>query len=47
MIKLWDDLPNAVEADGRFVYIKTDFRFWLLFDKLIKEEDTRDRKSVV
>lgn len=41
MIKLWDDLPNAVEADGRFVYIKTDFRFWLLFDKLIKEEDTR------
>lgn len=41
MINLCDHLPNAVEADGRLIYIKTDFRFWLLFDKLIKEEDTR------
>ena len=40
MIKLWDSLPEAVEVDGRLVFINTDFRFWLLFNELIKNEKT-------
>lgn len=41
MIKLWENLPNAVEANGRFIYLNTDFKYWLLFDNLLQKDDTR------
>ncbi len=37
MIKLHDSLPNTITVEGREFLIKTDFRYWLLFDEIVKE----------
>ena len=34
MIKLHDSLPNTITVGGREFLIKTDFRYWLLFDEI-------------
>lgn len=39
MIKLNRSLPNTVTVDGREFFIKTDFRYWLLFDEIIKKKN--------
>lgn len=33
-------LPNAIEVDGKLYFIKTDFRIWLNFSKIIKKDYT-------
>lgn len=33
-------LPSAVEVGGNFYEIKTDFRFWLNFSKMISDKDS-------
>lgn len=30
--------PDTVEVNGGFLHIKTDFRYWLKFEKIIKKE---------
>ena len=37
MINFITGLPQAVEVDGSSFFINTDFRYWLLFDKLIRK----------
>lgn len=32
--------PEAVEVDGVFYAIKTDFRYWIIFSNLIQQKDT-------
>lgn len=39
MINLTIDLPTAIEVNGRFFPIKTDFREWLKFSQLITKKD--------
>lgn len=33
-------LPDTVEVEGRFYKIKTDFRQWLVFEKLLHQKST-------
>lgn len=37
MIKLQNSLPNTIVVNGREFSIKTDFRYWLLFDEIRRE----------
>ena len=38
MIKLHKPLPNTILVGGREFLVKTDFRYWLLFYEIIKQE---------
>ena len=38
MIKLHKPLPNTITVGGREFLVKTDFRYWLLFYEIIKQE---------
>ena len=40
MIDLSKGLPNTITVDGKPYLIKTDFREWLKFAKLVEEKDT-------
>ena len=41
MIKLNKPLPNTITVGGREFLIKTDFRYWLLFYELIKQDEVQ------
>lgn len=41
MIKLHKPLPNTITVGGREFLVKTDFRYWLLFYELIKQDDVK------
>lgn len=40
MIKLQNSLPNTITVEGRDYLIKTDFKYWLVFDELIRNDVT-------
>lgn len=40
MIDLSIDLPDTIEVDGKSYLIKTDFREWLKFAKLVEDKGT-------
>ena len=37
MIKLHNSLPNTITVGGREFFVKTDFRYWLLFDEIVSK----------
>lgn len=38
MIKLNKPLPTTITVEGREFLVKTDFRYWLMFDEIIKRD---------
>ena len=41
MIKLHKPLPTTITVEGREFFIKTDFRYWLLFSKIIQNKNVK------
>ena len=41
MIKLHKPLPTTITVEGREFFIKTDFRYWLLFSKIIQNKSVK------
>lgn len=37
MIKLYDSLPNTIEVEGREFLVRTDYRYWLLFYRIVSQ----------
>lgn len=37
------DLPQAIEVNGKSFLINTDFRYWIKFGELVKQDETLDK----
>lgn len=41
------DLPTTIEVEGRSFSLKTDFRKWIFFDEMVRDNDTEGLRDLI